>query len=293
MIDMNPTTRIIYWNKEFEDTWSKRIKKISETFNTAEFLTCKLGMRRVYVYHVNSTRFDDSYEFLRENDLVFYPTDKSGVYQGFSHKHLPVEEGKPYTLYGAVVKRGDKRAGELFVEYSKSQPVNHRGIAKLLSYPETCTEWFAENWGKPSVDPMYEAAMNTPDINKLDMEGVDGVGVTAHPFCNQMLRYFGVRITPHLPCSMQCEETIEWGEKWFKVMQKIDKDAAKWAWELLSAPLTWDCYKGIAIIDTPFFRGVTNSDGTLKKRVIVNRGWEGDPPVTVTKSDRKKKRNRK
>ncbi|MHA1288237.1 MAG: hypothetical protein ACTSPB_12610 [Candidatus Thorarchaeota archaeon] len=278
MIEINPTTRIIYWNKELKNLWSERIRKISVAYNTAEFLTFKLGMRRVYVYHVNSERFEDSYELLRDNDLIFYPTNKSGIYQGFSHKHMPVEKGKPFTLYGAVAKRDDKKAGEMFVKYSKSNPVNHKGIGKLLGYPECCLKWFAENWGNPSIDPIYEAALNTKDAewevaDKLHRETTHMVTVNAHPFCNNMLRYFGIRITPHLTHSMQCKETIKWGEKWFKVMKKVDKEAAKWVWELLSMPLTWNCYKGIAIIDTPIFRGVTNSDGTLTKRIVENKGW--------------------
>jgi hypothetical protein len=269
-IEITPVTQVVYWDRELEETWSPRLKRIHQTYNQAEIDTFLRGMRRVYVYHVNSLRFDESYRFLRENNLVFYPTNKSGIYQGFSHKHLPVEKGKAYTLYGAVVKSDDMRAGELFTEYSLSRPTNHVGIGKLLGYPDDCLDFFTRVWNKQSIDPMYEAASIT-DGAKIENRVAT---VKAHPYCNNMLRYFGIRITPHLTCSLRCKKTIKWGKKWFEVMTEIDEEAANWTKELLSMPLTWSCYKGVTIIDTPIFRGITNSDGTLEKKVVNNLGWK-------------------
>ena len=233
-------------------------------------MTVAKGLRRVYVYHVNSERFEESYQFLRENNLIFYPTNKSGCYEGFAHRHMPVKKGEPFTLYGAVVKADDKEAGELFTKYSVGT-TDHGGIGELLGYPGCCVQFFGEIWNKKSIDPMYEAAELTDGMQKKD----DVVSVQTHPYCNNMLRYFGIRITPHLTCSMKCKKTIKWGKQWFEVMEEIDEEAAGWAKELLSMPLTWDCYKGIAIIDTPIFRGVTNSDGVLEHKIVKNFGWKG------------------
>lgn len=268
-IDINPQTRKVYWNKDLEALWEPRIKRVRKLYSDAELATVIAGMRRVYVYHVNSERFDASYEFLRKNDLVFFPTNKSGVYSGFSHKHMPVERGKPYTLYGAAVSHNDQEAGELFTKYSTGELTDHTGIGDLLGYPTCCTAFFNENWSHTSIDPIYEAAIETPDSRVVD--GV--VEVATHPYCNNMLRYFGIRITPHLTCSMTCDETIKWGEEWIEIMRQIDEEATNWLLELQSMPLTWDCYKGVAIIDTPLFRGVTNSDTTLTKKVVHNLGW--------------------
>jgi len=228
----------------------------------------------VYVYHVSSDNFDSSYEFLRKNGLVFFPTNKSGKYKGFSHKHRPVKSGDPYTLYGAVVRLGEEKYGEQFAKFSKAdeetKKADHIGIGKLLGYPTCCTKFFNENWGHPSVDPQYEAAVNTPKTKVVD----DVVTVSCHPYCNNMLRYFGLRITPHLVHSMQCKKTIKWGEEWIEIMRQIDDEATDWLIELLSMPLTWSAYKGVVIIDTPLFRAVSNSDTTLVKKVVNNLGWK-------------------
>jgi len=269
-IEVEPTTLIVYWNKEDEALWKPRIARVRKVYNQTEIATVLQGMRRVYVYHVNSERFDESYKFLRENNLVFFPTNKSGVYQGFSNKHRPVVKGKPYTLYGGAVKSDDLEAGRLFEEYSLSQPINHKGIGELLGYPSCCLDFFSNNWNEVSIDPMYEAAIVTDGAKIKDRVAT----VKVHPYCNNLLRYFGIRINPHLTCSLKCKKTIKWGKKWFKAMTEIDEEAANWTKELLSMPLTWSCYKGVVIIDTPLFRGISNSDGVLEKKTVKNLGWK-------------------
>ncbi len=267
-IDIPPVTRKVWWSLEDKTKWEKRLPRVRAVYSAAELVTVVVGMRRVYVYHVNSSKFEESYELLRENGMVFYPINKGGIYQGFSHKHRPVEKGKPYQIYGAAVKIDDLEAGKLFVEYSKS-PDGHKEIGELLGYPVCDTKFFEKVW--PDIqDPMWESAVNASGKKKRG----DTVTVRCHPYCNQMLRYFGLRITPHLPHSMQCEKTIAWGEQWVNIMRQIDSDATDWLIELLSMPLTWNFYKGIAIIDTPIFRGVTNSNVSIDRRIVVNTGWD-------------------
>jgi len=71
-IEIEPTTLIVYWNKEDKALWKPRIDRVRKAYDKTESETVLQGMRRVYVYHVNSERFDDSYKFLRENELVFF-----------------------------------------------------------------------------------------------------------------------------------------------------------------------------------------------------------------------------
>lgn len=274
-IELTPVTQVLYWDEELKACWEPRIKRVRELYGFAELATVLVEMRRVYVYHVRNNSFMGSYDFLRKNKLTFFPTNKSGVYQGFSHKHQPVEKGKPYHVYGAAVKNDDLEAGELFVEYTKARPTNHLGIGGLLGYPNCCTEFFSTSWGKVSVDPMYEAACTTPDALITEGDSQAGsVTVECHPYANNMLRCFGIRLTPHLSCNLQCEDTIIWGEEWVEIMRQKDAEATDWLIELLSMPLTWNCYKGVAIVDTPIFRGVTNSDTTRTKKIVNNLGWE-------------------
>lgn len=266
--EFKPETRIVYWNRRMRELWEPRIRRISQLYHTAEVATFIAGMRQIYIYHVNSHSFDSSYQFLRENDLLFYPTNKTAVYQGFSHTHPRPVPGQPFQMYGACVKREDRDIGELFLELNAVP--DHAEIGKLLGYPDCCIAFFGEEWGD-SIDPIWESAVRAPDAS------LDGTTVTVriHPFANNTLRYFGVRLTPHLPCSTQCEDTLKWGKEWFKIMMQLDEEAAGWLWELLAMPSTWDCHKGIAIVETPVFRGVTNSDMKEKRHIVRNLGWVG------------------
>ena len=267
-VDIKPITFKCYWNKDLEEVWEPRLNRIRKLSNDAELVSVIAGMRDVYVMHVYSDRFETAFDILRNNDMVYFPINKSGAYGGFSHKHLPVEPGMPYHVYGAAVRRENIKAGELFMQYSQT-PSDHKKIGELLGYPECCVNFFVEKWGKPHVDPIFEAAEDTPGAVN---EG-NTVTVNCHPYCNDMLRYYGIRSTPHLPHSMQCEETIRWGREWHNIMGQLDPEATEWMMDLLSMPMTWNYYKGVAIIDTPIFRGVTNSNTTLDKQIVINKGW--------------------
>lgn len=269
-IELEPFTQTCWWKGVNARQWNKRLREASKLAGVAEIASVLVGMRRVYVMHVHSNDFMESYNTLRMNNMSFFPVNESGSYSGFSHRHLPRMPNKPYHVYGAAVRNDDLEAGELFVEYSNSEPTNHEGIGlELLGYPDCCVNFFKENWGKVSLDPVYEAAINTKNAEVED--GI--VTVEAHPFSNPMLRYFGLRITPHLPHSLECEKSIEWGYEWYELMKRTNLRAAEWAVEILSMPSRWDCYRGVAIIDTPLFKGVTNSDQALHKKLVINKGW--------------------
>lgn len=268
MMDLDPITLIMYWSDDLRSKWERRLNRISRVYSDTELETFMQDERDIYIYHVRSDDYEGSYKMLRDNDLLYYPNHKSALYDGFSHKHITPQPGDPYMLYGAVVKRSKKEIGEQFLEADTGTSCDHEQIGKFLGYPMCCVDFFNKTFG-PVVDPIYEAAMN----NNIKTVENGKVTLSCHPYCNQMLRYFGIRITPHLTHSMDCEKSIEMGKSWFSTMSSIDRTAARWALELLSMPMTWDCYKGIAIIDTPIFRGISNSDFTRERRIVENTGW--------------------
>ena len=221
-VEIGPEQKILFWNRELELKWKPRIARARKAYYGAELSATLVGLRKVYVYHVYSEHPDVSFNFLRKNGLVFFPIRRTATYSGFSHSHPQVVAGEPFTIYGVAVKVEDMEVGELFKEYSNAQPTNHRGIGELLGYPKCCLDFFDEYWYKVSVDPMYEAALNTEGAVKTD----DGIEVNVHPYSNKLLRYFGLRITPHVTCSMNCEATNKWGEIWFDLMLQVDERGA-------------------------------------------------------------------
>jgi len=253
---MEPFTRILWFDQKTKQIWKRQIEQARRLYEAVEFATFEAGMRDVYVMHIYPEKISQQLEMIAKGKYVFLPILKSKRYSGFSHRHIPPKPGDPYFIYGVVARNLED--AERFKECSIGNKVDHVEIGRLLGYPECCTEFFDKVWNKKSIDPIYEAY---------------GSETSIHPFCNQALRYFGIRLTPHLVCSPTCKRTIEMGKKWFKVAESIDYGSAHTLLKLLSMPFKWSCLNGCAIIDTELFRGVTNSDKCSEEKVVINHGW--------------------
>ena len=66
-IDIPPITRKVWWSLKDKKKWGKRLPRMAKVYKAAELATVLAGMRRVYVYHVSSNKFEESYNLLREN----------------------------------------------------------------------------------------------------------------------------------------------------------------------------------------------------------------------------------
>jgi len=252
---MEPFTRLIWKNSENRKNWINKIHKASQVYHATELATFEMGLRKAISYHIHPENLEKQLEMLAKGGSVFLPIRRSKIYSGFSHRHIDPQPGDPYFVYGVLAKTLED--AELFRKCSAGQKVDHGSIGQLLGYPECCIRFFEKVWG-PVIDPIFEAYGSESHV---------------HPYCNQALRYFGLRITPHLCCSSDCKATIEWGRQWFSVMEGLDKEAAGWLRELLSLPFTWNCLNGAAIVDTDLFRGVTNSNVSKKEVIVKNKGW--------------------
>ena len=253
---MDPFTRIVWFDAETKNKWEPLIQRASRAYNATELATFELGMRKAIVYHVIPENLMSDLEFFAKSGYVFLPITKSRMYEGFSHRHIPPKHGEPYFIYGVLAKNLDD--AKMFKDCSQGK-VDHETIGRLLGYPKCCIDFFTNVWGNGVIDPIFEAY---------------GAEAHIHPFCNQALRYFGLRITPHLCCSANCQKTIKMGKKWISIMRKLDAEGANAAFQLLSMPFEWSCLNGAAIVDTALFRGVTNSNMVKEKITVKNWGWK-------------------
>jgi hypothetical protein len=94
---------------------------------------------------------------------------------------------------------------------------------------------------------------------------MNGKGKT-HPYSIPIMRYIGIRVGFHIPCSFSCSDTIDIADQRLSIAQ--DKDLVKLLIALLSMPMTWEVYKGVAIVKTPIFYILTQSIPTTEKYEI-------------------------
>jgi hypothetical protein len=265
-LNIRPFVRLIWKNQEARALWAPRLTRISRMYSTAEWDMTKLGYRKAATAHITSNNMWEVLNKVEEDGMVFSPIAKSAYYEGFSHTHIHPQEGEPYFIYGALAK--DKETALAFKHHSSDRELVHLELGKLLGYPECCINAFNQRWKEGKIDPMWDAALATEGATLMEKGGTSCAKIKVLPECNQLLRYFGARITSHLPCSFSCKETARIGANWVKVMRRIDREALEWLLELLSLPLTWDAYRGILQVSNKLFLGITTTGYTDSKFVI-------------------------
>lgn len=248
------------------EEWSDRIRRIANIHNDAEYEMVKQRKRRAGTFHINPFNYDVSMERIQKDGLVWLPIQRSKNYGGFSHKHFPTSpDDVNSSVYGVLAANLDD--AELFRQassYRTSEPTDHEVIGELLGFPSCCTKFFTDIWPK-YYDPIWQSALNTDGVEIISDTHVR---VRGDYRIYQHIRYNGLRVTSHLPCSYSCQESIDVADIWIDVMMGMDEDATKDLLTLISMPSKWTCYRGIAQIEHPVFIVVTNSMPTSKKYTI-------------------------
>lgn len=235
--------------KGFEE-WPGKLNKISRLFHEAEYQMVKEGKRDAATTHIDQNNMKEIMDRINKDDLKFTPLRKSGYYQGFAHTHKAVEPGEPFYWYGCITRT--QKEAEIFRKADAEG--DHDVVGKLLGFPDCCRKYFSKTFPSVNYDPVW-----------VDREG----GVNGYPECNNMLRYFGARITSHLSCSPVCQKTKEIGLAWFEIMKKNDRKLADELYNLLAREMTWNSYHGVVQVDTPYFLGLTHTFPYVEKPRII------------------------
>jgi hypothetical protein len=285
-----PYSRIIWASEEGRQNWEPRINAAQQVYHKLETLTVHEGVRGAYTTHVNAEQLVDFSRQQARYGLVFIPLVRTGIYSGFAHAHPPVVEGKPWNYYGVVGKPENAYA---FAEGDRTG--NHDLMGETLGYPACCRKFFNEVWMAGYVDPVWQAANNTPaenigrrDSNSIYLE-------TYYPEVLSVLRYIGVRLSPQIPCSSTCAASKKTAEQWMGVAESYGfKQEVDDMMELLSWPMEWSVLHGIAEIKTPLFRVSTNSVPSLEKYKVQFAGktFPDEAPPALTFPYRKPKVNK-
>lgn len=229
--------------------WPAKFGQMARLFNEAEYGMVKAGFRLAAVIHINQNNLGEMLEQINKDNLIFTPILRSGYYEGFAHKHKEVKLGEPFYWYGSLTKT--YQDGQKFKKAELSG--DHKTIGLMLGYPKCCIEYFIKAF-PANYDPIW-----------LNKEG----RIAGYPENNQLLRYFGARITSHFSCSPDCPATKKFGQLWLKTMKEINQETAKELYNLLSLEIIWSSYHGIVQVETPYFIGLTHTFPLIKKPRII------------------------
>ena len=245
-LETNAHLQLVWLSKEARDKWENVISQISAEVQRLEIESVKKDHRLAAWQTIPTSKLSEftmnNYE---NNDLYTYPIKNVGQWNGFSHKTVPVKNGEPTNTYCVLTKDMN-----IAIDFKNAHFAgNHIKQGEYLGFPDCCTNFFIENWSKSIIDPISE------------MKDIEN----PHPYSNPLLRYLGVRSGFHIPCSFNCEKTIKIGEQRVKLGDEV---LMKIMTRLLSMPMSWDNYHGIAIIRTPIFHIIVQSNPVKERKFI-------------------------
>lgn len=285
-----PYARMIWASEEAKAKWEPRIEAAKQAYHKLETLTVLDGVRGAYTTHVNAEDLDTFSKQQARNGLVFIPLIRTGLYEGFAHSHPPVVDGKPWNYYGVV-----GRPENAFAFAEGDMTGNHDLMGETLGYPACCRTFFNEVWMSGYVDPVWQAAENTPEENMGRRDSHNIYLENYYPEVISALRYIGVRLSPQIPCSVTCEASKKTAQQWMAVAEAHGfKQEVDDMLEILSWPMEWSVLHGIAEIKTPLFRVSTNSTPSLEKYTVQFAGttFPDEAPPALTFPYRKPKVNK-
>jgi hypothetical protein len=279
-INIESFTSINFVSREAKEVWRPIIYDCAELVQELELLSVaedqrKCAWRTVAVEDVHMLTIK-----CLKLGLNTYPIQNIGSWgQGFTHKTQPAIKGKPMSTYCIITKKIEY-AQEYQAAFDKG---DHKKQGELLGFPKCCTEFFIKNWPK-YFDPVWQCAYNYLQIEAkkliLKINNKNILMDVNHPknsfyfnysscFSNPLLRYIGLRIGFHIPCSFNCDNSIKIAKERLSICKsQKDKDNSKLLILLLSMPMEWSLLHGIAKIKMPIFYLRTNSMPTEEKYII-------------------------
>lgn len=237
--------RVVWHSEPLREKYGEIVREFGNAWLEAEQMSIVEGLRDLCLTPLSQPEYLAFLPWAHDHGLHVRVKRFAGAFQGFANYYT---EGSDI-LVVAMSKTKD------YVEDPEPE--------KYLGYPTCCQTFFRANFPK-YIDPVLQWAGNSDAV-----EAMFG--------CVPVLRSAGIRFVSHIPCSPQCTGSQLIANK---MMQLLPKDMQEFGKEILSMPMSWDCYRGIAIVKTPWFRTIYRSVPYTEKVVVnINAGSEPVPTV--------------
>ena len=256
--------RLFWTSVDAKDMWERSVTSASRFVQELEVLSVSEGHRPASWQTVSEKEFIPLSAKWAEMGLSALPVKRVAQFDGFAHRHQDPVEGKPANICTVLAK--DR---SVCLEFRTAFEMgDHVTQGELLGFPKCCTAFFDKVWKEGYVDPIWQAAENSEIVEKEDRKLV----VKAHPFSNPLLRYAGIRVGFHIPCSFSCQETVERATKRLALATKLDDNLSTLLLALLQMPMTWDVLHGIAVVKTPILYLDVQSVPCIENYIVEVQG---------------------
>lgn len=269
-----PFTKINWKTAESRDAWRNLLSRVGEAKVEAEWRSVMYDEtdRQAAIIHVTNGNREKWLRRLAQHDLVYRDLLFTESYEGFSHRHLPTDISNPHRETYAVVAPNEDIADKMDEATNElSGTEKHEQKGKLLGFPKCCRDFFHDIWtDREQIDPLYEVACNTSGAEMIDGDPENIRIPNPSPGANALWRYFGWSFITHIPCSFDCEESIEIARQRYKIMCDAGyKDVADALYQWLDSPATWSGLHAQGLVKNEHVIGKSKTSTYPNKKRIV------------------------
>lgn len=269
---------------ESREAWRDILSRAQQGMREAEWRSVLDGEtdRRAAIIHIDNYNREQWLRRISQNDLAYRDVMFSQSNDGYSHKFKAASPNDPTRQTYSVIATNDDIADQMEESILGSGREHDDRIGRFLGFPECCRRFFYDQWHeKGNIDPIYEITCNTDSVEMVDGNPEHLRVVDPSPGANVMWRYFGFSFITHLPCSWDCEESIEIARNRYRIMAENGyKDAADALTQWLSLPSTWSGLHSQALVKNEHFIGKSKTSlYPNKKRVIWGEEHTGGSPL--------------
>lgn len=250
-------TRWSWASVDEREWWLPLFTQASLAFRELERWSVVAGIRPAAFINVRPEELVSATTWAREHGILCVPyTTSSATTHSYSSTSSSLVPGKPFE-YRVLYVRPEY--------YAQTNCSTDGALGELLGYPSCCRQSFDQTWGKGRVDSTWE---------QTQFGSATGGPIGS----NTLLRWMGIRLVSHMPCTFQCEPSSVIGKQMFELgLARGYFDEMMLIREVLQWPVEWSRLFGIAELITPGLKISTRSDWTPTKDMFTRAGTYNKP----------------
>jgi hypothetical protein len=239
--------------------WQPMFAQASQDFIYAEKYSVVAGLRDACWLPVKPEELVGQVDWARRHGIMLVPTHQIKECSGYGSTAQQCEAGTP-SVFRCLYIRPER--------YKETAQLSDDVLADLLGYPKCCQQHYADTWAKGQVDSTFEQFSHTTIVGQ----------------CNTLLRWMGIRLVSHMPCSYDCAESEKMADTFLKFGATQLGPSVKESFLLINDalhwPVKWSRKFGIAEIVTPALKISARTDWTPTLDKFEKPGTYTKPDAT-------------
>lgn len=239
-------TRWAWASMTEREYWKPLFDRLNALRDTVEWAALLEGVRPAIYQYVSPEQLLQKTAEMAKYGLTVVPIAQMNRIDSYTSGtgNAPFDPSKPWD-YRILIARAEVVP---LILQTPNLVENDAVLGEVLGYPKCCRDFFLRTWGAGQVDTTWDQYAETGNAN-------------GPVEANILWRWMGVRWVSHLPCSFQCEATVEVGRRTREAVIKHGYvEEAKMLDMILSWPVRWSGVNGIAEIVGPCLKVSTRTD---------------------------------